>query len=274
MDISIQNATFCYDERVPVLIDINLQITGRENLAVIGSNGSGKTTLARCLNGILRPQKGEILIGGKDSKSKSIATLSRFIGYVFQNPDDQLFHRRVIDEVKFGPHNLGYKPEKVEELVNKSLMEVGLLPFAETNPHDLGYSQRKMVTLASALAMDTPIYILDEPTMGMDNGEIQLVKRILGEMKARGKTVILITHDMDLVAETVDRVVVLNAGQIVMDGFTNDVFGSSKIGEWGLVAPQIIRLSQQVNLAGLPTTIGDFVEMITQKAAIRKANVG
>ena len=91
----------------------------------------------------------------------------------------RLFHRRVIDEVEFGPQNSRYKPEKVEELVHKALMDFGLLPYAETNPHDLGYSQRKLVTLASALAMDTPIYVLDEPTMGMDNGEVQQVKKIL-----------------------------------------------------------------------------------------------
>jgi energy-coupling factor transport system ATP-binding protein len=265
MKIEIQNVNFSYIKIHRVLSDINLDIPSGTFLALVGSNGCGKTTLARLLNGILHPHTGKILIGENDTRERSTASLSRFIGCVFQNPDDQLFHRSVIDEVKFGPLNLGYKPEKVEELVQKALLEVGLLPFADTNPHDLGYSQRQMVTLASALAMDSRRYVLDEPTMGMDNGEVQQVKHVLAEMKEKNKTVFMITHDMDLAAETVDRIIVMSKGRIVGDGLPQEVFSSHLLDEWGLLAPQMVRLSQKLNLKSCPLTIENFVEMIAQE---------
>jgi energy-coupling factor transport system ATP-binding protein len=265
MKIEIQNVNFSYDKIHQVLSDINLNIPSGTTLALIGSNGCGKTTLARCLNGILHPQTGKILIGESDINGNTTAKLSHFIGCVFQNPDDQLFHRSVIDEVRFGPRNLGYKPEKVEELVHKALMDLGLLDYAETNPHDLGYSQRKLVTLASALAMDTPIYGLDEPTMGMDCGEIQQVKKVLSQMKETKKTVILITHDMDLAAETAERTIVMKNGQIVTDGLPQEVFGSHLLDVWGLLSPQMVRLSQELNLKKLPLTVEDFMDVIVQE---------
>ena len=268
MNIEILNVSFSYGKTHQALSDIKLTIPGGTFLALVGSNGCGKTTLARCLNGILRPQTGKILIGENDTSGSTTAKLSHYIGCVFQNPDDQIFHRSVIDEVRFGPQNLGYKPEKVEELVKKALMDFGLLDFAETNPHDLGYSQRKLITLASALAMDTPIYVLDEPTMGMDSGEIQKVKKVLDQMKEKKKTVILITHDMDLAAETAERIIVMKNGRIVADGSTKNVFESRLLGEWGIIAPQIIRLSDQLNLKGFPLTVENFVDMVIREKTV------
>jgi energy-coupling factor transport system ATP-binding protein len=272
MNIEILNVNFYYDKTRQVLSDINLYIPSGTSIALVGCNGCGKTTLARCINGILHPQTGNILIGENDSRGSSTASLSHFIGCVFQNPDDQLFHRRVIDEVKFGPRNLRYKPEKVEELAQKALIDLGLLPYAETNPHDLGYSQRKMVTLASAIAMDTPIFVLDEPTMGMDNGEVRQVKRVLVEMKEKKKTVFMITHDMELAAETVERIIVMNNGRIVIDGSPHEVFGSHLLHEWGLLAPQMVRLSQRLNLNDRLLTVEDFIRTIAKEMMEKISN--
>ncbi|HEX6034574.1 MAG TPA: ABC transporter ATP-binding protein, partial [Anaerolineales bacterium] len=166
MKIEIHDLHFTYPTGVEALRGTSLMIESGEQVAIVGQNGAGKTTLVKHLNGLLQPTKGQVLIGGWDTTEYSVAKLASRVGYVFQNPDEQLFSRNVGAEVAFGPKNLGFDAERIEALVKDALALTQLSDKTETNPYDLSATWRKMVALASILSMDTDILIFDEPTTG------------------------------------------------------------------------------------------------------------
>ena len=260
MDISIENVVFRYSDDVKALNDISLTIHQGERVAFIGHNGSGKTSLVKHLNGLLRPSEGKVWIGDHQTENMSVATLARMVALSFQNPDDQISKRRVWDEVAFGPKNLRYREDRIRNLVEMSLSVFDLLPRMNSNPYDLGYSERKRVTLASIIAMDTPVVIFDEPTAGMDAHEMSLFKRVLDKLQQEKKTVILISHDMDFVAEKISRVVCLKNGEKRFDGASRTAFlDTDLLASCHLHQPQISRLSSHFALAEMALTPGEFV---------------
>ncbi|WP_176761182.1 energy-coupling factor ABC transporter ATP-binding protein [Desulforhopalus singaporensis] len=263
MDIRLENVVFRYSEEVTALSNISLIIHQGERIALIGPNGSGKTSLAKHLNGLLRPSGGRGRIGGQQTEKLNVAALSRKVALSFQNPDDQISKRRVWDEVAFGPENLHYAKDRVHSLVEKSLSLFALGPLASSNPYDLGYSERKRVTLASIVAMDTPVVVFDEPTAGMDARELGLLKAVLDQLKKEQKTVIIISHDMDFVAEQIGRVVCLNNGRILFDGPSSTAFRNKDLLEsCSLRQPQIARLSSFFELDELALTPETFVRAL------------
>ncbi|MBE3575826.1 MAG: ABC transporter ATP-binding protein, partial [Firmicutes bacterium] len=213
-DIEVRDLYFQYTEGVPVLRGLNLRL-GPGATAIIGQNGAGKSTFVRLLNGLLKPSGGAVLVNGVDTRSTTVAQLARTVGLVFQNPSDQLFKSRVWDEVLFGPLNLSVPPQEAVRRARAALRQVGLEGLAEQNPYDLGLAERKLVTVASVLAMQTDVVILDEPTIAQDQASVAELGRIVTELKESGRTVLTITHDMGFVARYFSRVLVFQRGQVL-----------------------------------------------------------
>lgn len=227
--IEFDAVSFAYPDGTRALDGVSLRIEPGERVAIVGQNGSGKSTLVRHLNGLLRPSTGRVLLDGVDIRGVHVAGLARQVGLAFQNPDRQLFAARVSAEVSFGPRNLGLRGAALERRVAAALDAVGLSAEAATNPYDLGYSRRKLLSLASVLAMRTPILVLDEPTTGQDARGMERVRAVVAGAAGEGRTVIAISHDMRFVAECFDRVVVMRAGRVVLDGSPAVAFGER---EW------------------------------------------
>jgi len=247
MKIQIENLRFTYPTGLEALQGISLTIEAGEQVAIVGQNGAGKTTLVRHFNGLLQPTVGSVVIGDWDTKKYSVAKLASRVGYVFQNPDEQLFSKDVGTEVRFGPRNLGYSKDKIDELVTRALALTELSDKTETNPYDLSPTWRKMVALASVIAMDTPIVIFDEPTTGQDAVNVARIAHVIAELRREGKTVITITHDIDFCAENFERVIALASGQVLLDGPAREILGQEEIlAQTYVDPPQLTRLGKKL----------------------------
>jgi energy-coupling factor transport system ATP-binding protein len=268
MRIEINNLHHTYPAGVKALNGITLRIDTGEQVAIVGQNGAGKTTLVKHLNGLLQPTSGSVLIGDWDTSRHQVAKLASRVGYVFQNPDEQLFTKNVGLEVSFGPKNLGYEPGKVEALVEDALKLTELTGQKETNPYDLSPTWRKMVALASIIAMDTPIIIFDEPTTGQDAANIARMADAIAALRERGKTVITITHDIDFCAENFERVIALAKGVVLLDGPANEVLGQEDILAQTFVdPPQLTRLGLRLGLPEIVRNQEEFLNAYKKNAA-------
>ena len=260
MKIEISNLHFTYPTGVEALRGISITIESGEQVAIVGQNGSGKTTLVKHLNGLLRPTSGEVRIGGWDTKSHSVAKLARRVGYVFQNPDEQLFSKNVGMEVAFGPRNMGLNGDQIQSLVQDALLMTELSDKTETNPYDLSATWRKMVALASVISMDTDIVIFDEPTTCQDAMNIARIANVIKTLRTRGKTVITITHDIDFCAENFTRVMALSQGKVLLDGKANEVLGQEEILAITYVEPpQLTRLGKRLGFTNTVRTQDEFL---------------
>jgi energy-coupling factor transport system ATP-binding protein len=265
MSISIDSLVYRYPTGVTALDGVSLRVARGERVAIIGQNGAGKTTLVRHLNGLLRPSAGTVRIDDWDTAEHTVAQLAAKVGYVFQNPDDQLFARTVADEVRFGPRNLGYFPDRCAELLAWALGITRLTDLAELHPYQLSLAERKRVALASVLAMDTPVVVLDEPTTGQDFSGVRDIAAVLAELTARERTVLAITHDMDFCAEHFDRIIVMAQGRIVRDGAPDDVFGATDdLAHAAVQPPQMMRLSRALGWTAPVTTVDAFVDRLAE----------
>jgi energy-coupling factor transporter ATP-binding protein EcfA2 len=213
--ISVEGVGYRYPNGIEALCDVSLQVRSGEAVAIVGANGSGKTTLAKQLIGLLRPVSGRVLLDDAPISELRVQELARTVGFMFQDPGDQLFERSVEREVSFGPRQLGRSAAEADALVSAALAMTGLTDERVTNPYDLDRSIRKLVTLAGVLAMDPTLLVLDEPTTGLDPDGVERVGRIVRAMNAAGRTVVAITHDMDFAARWFDRTVVMRAGRAV-----------------------------------------------------------
>jgi len=260
IDVDIDQLSFTYPSGVAALQEVTLYIGAGEGVAVVGQNGAGKTTLAKHLNGLLKPTSGSVRVGGKDTRRFSTAQMASWVGYVFQNPDDQLFQASVKAEVMFGPLNLGWEKKRVEEYAARAVEMVDLEKSLDHHPYDLSPGERRRVALAAVLAMDTPIVILDEPTTGQDFAGVELVGRVVEELKSRGKTVVAITHDIDFCAEHFERTIVMGGGRVLLDGPAREVLARADVlAESYVEPPQLIRLAARLELGSAPLTVEEFV---------------
>lgn len=255
-DVELQGLGFVYPDGTRALEGVDLRIGRGERVAVIGQNGSGKSTLVRHLNGLLRPTEGRVLHDGEDIVDRRVAELAARVGIVFQNPDRQIFAGRVRNEVAFGPRMLGRAANEAEAAGRAALEAVGLADVVDHNPYDLGYSRRKLLSLASVLAMATPVLVLDEPTTGQDARGVERVQSVVAAVAAEGRTVIAISHDMRFVAEAFERVIVMQAGRVVVDGPPATVFAAPA---WELLASTYLApplpavISERLGLGCTPT---------------------
>jgi energy-coupling factor transport system ATP-binding protein len=239
--------TFTYDDGTPALRDISLSIPQGQFLVLAGPNGSGKTTFAKHLNGLLKPTSGRVLVSGQDTRPLRVPQLARTVGYVFQNPDHQIFAATVREEIAFGLRLQGLPKDEVEERVSEALSGTALTGVAELPPATLSLGQRRLVTLASVLAARPAILVLDEPTGGLDwRSRQDLMDRVTAFNAANG-TVILITHDVRLIAEYPARVVILRSGSILFDGLPASLFVDRRVlAEARLTVPPVIRVAQRL----------------------------
>jgi energy-coupling factor transport system ATP-binding protein len=245
-----------YPEGTRALDAVDLTIRRGERVAIIGQNGSGKTTLVRHFNGLLRPTDGRVFVDGADAAGRRVAALAASVGLAFQDPDRQIFAGRVRSEVGFGPRNLGRTGADLERAIDEALVATGLDGEANTNPYDLGYSRRKLLALASILAMGTPVVVLDEPTTGQDARGVERIRLIVERLAGAGRTVVAISHDMQFVAESFERVVVMRDGRIVLDGQPAEVFAESAwqtLASTFLEPPLPARIGARLALGSTPT---------------------
>ena len=242
----VKDLRFSYVKGREVLHGLNLALDHRPT-AIIGQNGAGKTTLVRVLKGLLKPDSGEIRYQGENLETKTVAELASRVGYVFQNPDDQIFKYKVLEEVMFGPLNIGMSPQEAEASAHEALRMVGLDEKAGENPYDLELSDRKMVAIASVLAMNTDVIILDEPTIAQSWNGREKIREIIQAKAAEGKLVIAILHDMDFVANSFARVIAMAHGEILADGAPAEVFRNHTVLEKAaLAAPPLYELLEEL----------------------------
>ena len=242
----VKDLRFSYVKGREVLHGLNLALDHRPT-AIIGQNGAGKTTLVRVLKGLLKPDSGEICYQGENLETKTVAELASRVGYVFQNPDDQIFKYKVLEEVMFGPLNIGMSPQEAEASAHEALRMVGLDEKASENPYDLELSDRKMVAIASVLAMNTDVIILDEPTIAQSWNGREKIREIMQAKAAEGKLVIAILHDMDFVANSFARVIAMAHGEILADGAPAEVFRNHPVLEKAaLAAPPLYELLEEL----------------------------
>ena len=255
MRIEIQNLEFSYPSGVEALRGLSFTIMPGEKLAIVGQNGAGKTTLVKHFNGLLKPTNGWVLVGDWDTREHTVAKLASRVGYVYQNPDEQLFSRTVEQEVAVGPKNLGYAQERVQALVADALSLTHLVDQRQTNPYDLSPTWRKMVAMASIIAMDTPVIIFDEPTTGQDANSVARIGEIVDVLNRQGKTVITITHDIDFAADHFERLIAMGQGKVLLDSPMLEGIAQEKILAATYVdPPQITRLGMRL---GLPKIVKD-----------------
>jgi len=267
--VEAEHLVFSYLGETNQLDDVSVTFRKGDFTAVIGQNGAGKTTLMRSIIGLLKPQSGKILVCGNNITEKTVAELSADIGYVFQNPDEQIFTDSVLDELYFGPDNLGRDREKSKALVNEVLGDVGLERYENTWPKYLSKGERQRLSMGAIITMDPEVVIVDEPTTGQDWRETLWIMDLLKKLNDRGKTVLIITHNMEIVCRYCNRVVVMRGGNILLDGAPRDVFTEVETLKTAYVEPtDITRIAQA--LPYMPDNILSVQEFYDCFTAIRK----
>jgi len=265
--IQVRDLWYRYAEDIVALRGVSLDIGDGDFVAVIGQNGSGKTTLVKHFNGLYRPTRGQVVVDGRDTKDVSVGELARTVGYVFQSPDYQIFCATTREEIGFGPRNLGLAGDELEARVEEALTYFGLTEYADSPPAVLGFGIRRKIGVAAVYAMRPRIFVLDEPTAGLDwRGAMDLM-RLIRAMNEMGHTIVLVTHDMRIVCRFAHRCLVLRDGQVLVYDDTRTVFKHSEILEdTRIEPPQITRLARQMAPFGIPDdvlTVDEFYAAYT-----------
>ncbi len=259
--IRIENVSFSYPNGVKALENISLDINKGDFIAIMGENGAGKSTLVKHLNKLLLPAEGKILFNDSDIKQFSTAQISQKIGLVFQNPDDQLFEEDVEQEISFALKNFGFEKEVIEKRVDWALKLLDLEEYKKSSPFTLSGGERKRVALASVLAWDPDVLILDEPTIGQDHGQKERLSQFLFQLRMQGKTVIIVTHDVEFVAELQPQIVLMSQGKIIEKGTAKEVMTNYKaLSNASVTSPTITKLFGKLIEYGLPEDILDVDE--------------
>jgi len=267
--IETKNLNFAYRRGIPVLFDINLKINDGEFVALLGHNGSGKTTLSRMFMALDHPRSGEVLVDGEDIARCEPADLADKIGYVFQNPDLQILEDTVFDEVAYGPKAKKLTLATIHAQTNSALDAMGLRPLAKAYPRLLSFGQKRRLGVAAALALNPRTLILDEITNGQDAMEKTRMMHYLQTInRERGITIILITHDMEIVRRYAQRAIVLTDGRLVFDGTPQKLFETGQPVEgWGLVRPVVSALGAKFGISA--RTPQELCELLERKISLQ-----
>lgn len=273
--IKVEDAHYSYPAgNVVALSGVNLEVAQGELVGIIGQNGSGKTTLTKLLNRLLKPTQGNVYVNGMLTTPRTVQEMSAHIGYVFQNPNHQLFARTVKDELEFGPKNIGVDEKEIADRVADAIDFFGLQPYIEEHPYRVSFPIRKLVGIASVVTMRPSIIILDEPSTGQDHQTTRIINSLMRRLAEEGTTVICVSHDMPLLADVVERVIVMRNTQIISDATPREVFADRDLMlTTNLQAPQIteIALGTVTPLGGpialTPAELADDLENRVKKGA-------
>jgi energy-coupling factor transporter ATP-binding protein EcfA2 len=241
--ISLKDLRFTYPTGAEALKGVSLDIFENEFVAILGQNGSGKTTLVKHFNGLLKPTEGDVVVFGKNTRETPTYELIEYVGYVFQNPDQQLFSNKVYDELAFGLTNVGYSKEQIQKRVEDVAAKMNMEDLLEERPYSLSKGDRQRVVISCILALDPNVIIVDEPTTGQDPHKRREIMDLMKELHTQGKTIIVITHDMNLAAEYAERCVIMSDGKVILDGGSKDIFvQTEKLASTHLTPPSVTQL--------------------------------
>lgn len=257
--VEVKNISFKYPNGYLAVDDVSFSIEAGENIAIVGQNGAGKTTTVKMLNGLTKPCAGDVLINGESTKKYTTAQMARKVGYVFQNPDDQIFNSTVYKEIEYSLKKLKIPMDESERRVKDAAKLTGMDKYLEMNPYDLPLSIRKFVTIASVIASDCDVMIFDEPAAGQDLDGLERLSELNKTLTKRGKAIVTITHDMEFVAENYDRVIVMCQKKVIADGLTKDVFFEEEIMNRAMLKqPALVRIANKI---GMPQNTLDIKEV-------------
>lgn len=270
--IKVTDARYVYSNGAVLALDgVSLEIPEGQSVGIVGQNGSGKTTLTKLLNGLLKPTSGSIVVDGKDTAKNSVQQMSSTVGYVFQNPNHQLFAPSVTAELAFGPTNLKLPPEEIAERIAHALEFFDIKQYAEMHPYRLSFPLRKLVGIASVFTMGPKVFVLDEPTTGQDHQTTKVINQLIHRLQDRGSTVICVSHDMPLLADVSERMIVMWNAKIIADGSAREVFGNTEVMERTHIAPpQVTQISLRLkSRKGKPASLS-VAELSAELGGMKK----
>lgn len=251
MAIEIKNASFTYPNGFVAVENINLTINDGERVAILGQNGAGKTTTVKMMNGLYKPNKGDVIVDGSNTKDKTTATIARMVGYVFQNPDDQIFNNTVKTEIEYMPRYYKLSEEEIVERTRLAIDLCDLKKYLKKNPFDIPYPIRKFVAIASVIATYPKYIILDEPTAGQDKHGAELLANMINVLQEKSVTMITITHDMEFAVNNFHRIILMAHKNVIADGEARDVFwNESVVDDARIKKPVIGELAKRLSLDG------------------------
>lgn len=256
--VVVDNVSYVYNRGAVLALDgVSLTVPAGQVVGVVGQNGSGKTTLTKLLNGLLKPTTGSIVVNGMNTADNPVQKMAAHVGYVFQNPNHQLFATTVEDELKFGPRNLGVPEEELAERVAEAVEFFKLQDVLQLHPYRISFPLRKLVGIASIFTMRPRVFILDEPTTGQDHRTTGVINKLIRRLGERGDTVLCVAHDMPLLADVAERLVVMWNARLIADGTPREVFADKAImNQTHLTPPQITQLSLRIpSRAGRPAAL-------------------
>ncbi len=267
--VELVNVSFAYPNGFVAVEDVSMSFEAGESVAIIGQNGAGKTTTVKMMNNLYQPTSGTVFVSGEDTKRFTTAQVARKVGYVFQNPDDQIFQSEVQKEVAYSSKVNKVPKDVAQKWFDFAIELTGLGNQLDENPYNLPLSIRKFVTIASVIALNPDVVILDEPTAGQDLMGINLLSHAIKALKDLGKTVITITHDMDFVTDNFERVIVMANKKKIADGSVKSVFWDASVMEKAaLKQPSICALASKLHLPGGIITEDEFIETIKDRCKI------
>jgi energy-coupling factor transporter ATP-binding protein EcfA2 len=270
--VKVTDARYVYANGAVLALDgVSLEIPEGQSVGIVGQNGSGKTTLTKLLNGLLKPSSGSIVVDGKNTADHIVQQMASTVGYVFQNPNHQLFATNVRAELAFGPRNLGLPADEVERRVDGALEFFDIRALADMHPYRLSFPLRKLVGIASVFTMSPKVFVLDEPTTGQDHQTTKVINELIRKLADQGSTVICVSHDMPLLADVSERMIVMWNAKIIADGTAREVFGDTEVmSRTHIVPPQITQISLQLkSRKGMPAalSVAELSEELSKKGA-------
>lgn len=260
--LQLDDVSYTYPNGYEAVQDINLSFNLGEAAAIIGQNGAGKSTTVKLMNGLLKPSKGKVIVDGTETSTKTTAQIARQVGYMFQNPDDQIFQETIFKEIAYGL----VKQKLSESVIQKRVQQVadlcGLIGKLQEHPYNLPYSKRKFVTIAAVIAMQPKVIILDEPTAGQDRQAISRLQTIINQETKENRTVITITHDMEFVAQQFNRVIVFADKRKQKEGTPQEIFWDEALLRLAkLKQPAICQLAKKLDYFGMMDNKGLLKEV-------------
>ncbi len=246
--VEIRNLSYKYPDGTQAINDISMNIKSGKKVAILGANGSGKSTLLQHLNGLILPQGGSIKINGINIEKKNLLEIRKNVGFVFDNPDNQLFAPTVLEDLAFGPRNLGLGEDKVVGLVHKILDLIGIKDLKDKQPHNLSLGQKRKVAIGGVLAMEPDILIFDEPFSGLDPQALEQFLEVLNTLYEMGKSLVITTHDVDIAYEWADEIIILKRGKVLKQGSIELLEDEELLKKANLSLPILCKIFKDFNL--------------------------